>query len=88
MHYLGKVKFETTDDNGKTKSKTRKYIIEAVSIGDAEAIIHENLKDLAVEGFEVTHIGEFEIEEYLTKDSRKQRDLRASSSSDDLDLGD
>jgi hypothetical protein len=73
MHYLAKVKFEFTDENEKKKTKTRKYIVEAVSVGDAEMIVHENLKDMAVIGFTVTTIGEFEIEEYLTKETAKNR---------------
>lgn len=73
MHYLAKVKFEYTDDNDKKKTRTRKYLVEAVSVGDAETIVHENLKNMAVIGFTVTTIGEFEIEEYLTKETARAR---------------
>lgn len=72
MHYIGKVKFEYTDDNGKVKKKTRKYLVEAVSISDADYIIRENLGGMAVLDFNVSNIGEYDIEDYFTKDSAKK----------------
>lgn len=69
QHYVAKVKFLISDDNGKVKKQTRKYLVKAVSIGDAEVILHKNLGSLTVEEFEVTSVSEFGIVDYFTKDS-------------------
>jgi hypothetical protein len=68
QYYVAKVKFVTTDDNGKVKKSGREYLVEAVSIGDAEVIVHKNLASLAPEDFEISAIIESKIADIFTKD--------------------
>jgi hypothetical protein len=68
QYYIAKVKFVTTDDNGKVKKSGREYLVEAVSIGDAEVIVHKNLTSLAPEDFEISAIIESKIADIFTKD--------------------
>lgn len=75
QHYVAKVKFITTDDNGKVKKQSRKYLVKAVSIGDAEVILHKNLGAIAPEDFEITSVSEFSIVDYFTKDTEKENSL-------------
>ena len=39
MYYLAKLRFESEDDNGKTKKIREQYLVEATSVGDAERIL-------------------------------------------------
>lgn len=68
QYYVAKVKFVTTDDNGKVRKSSREYLVEAVSIGDAEVIVHKNLAALAPEDFEISAIIESKIADIFTKD--------------------
>jgi hypothetical protein len=68
QYYVAKVKFVTTDDNGRVKKSGREYLVEAVSIGDAEVIVHKNLTSLAPEDFEISAIIESKIADIFTKD--------------------
>ena len=36
MYYLAKLRFESEDDNGKTKKIREQYLVEASSVGEAE----------------------------------------------------
>lgn len=69
QYYVAKVKFVTTDDNGRVKKSSREYLVEAVSIGDAEVIVHQNLASLAPEDFEINAISESKIADIFTKDT-------------------
>lgn len=68
QYYVAKVKFVTTDDNGKVRKSSREYLVEAVSIGDAEVIVHKNLATLAPDDFEISAISESKIADIFTKD--------------------
>lgn len=68
QYYVAKVKFVTTDDNGKVRKSSREYLVEAVSIGDAEVIVHKNLGKLAPDEFEISAISESKIADIFTKD--------------------
>jgi len=59
----------TTDDNGRVKKSSREYLVEAVSIGDAEVIVHKCLSNLAPEEFEINAIAESKIADIFTKDT-------------------
>jgi len=39
MYYLAKLRFESEDDNGKTKKIREQYLVEATSVGEAEKIL-------------------------------------------------
>ena len=67
QYYVAKVKFVTTDDNGKVRKSSREYLVEAVSIGDAEVIVHKNLASLAPDDFEISAISESKIADIFTK---------------------
>lgn len=69
QYYVAKVKFVTTDENGKVRKSSREYLVEAVSIGDAEVIVHKNLATLAPEDFEINAISESKIADIFTKDT-------------------
>ena len=74
QYYVAKVKFITTDDNGRVKKSTREYLVEAVSIGDAEVIVHKNLASRAPEDFEINAIAESKIAEIFTKDTQNEKE--------------
>ena len=41
--YLAKVQFEITHDNGKVKKQSRSYMVNAVSVTDAEVQVNKYL---------------------------------------------
>lgn len=58
--YISKVQFEIGNDNGKIKKQSRTYVVDAVSVTDAETKLHEYLKN-SVEPFEVKTVAESKI---------------------------
>jgi len=62
--YISKVQFEFTGENGKVKKKNRIYVVDAVSVTDAEVKINEYLAN-ATEPFEVKTISESKIEDII-----------------------
>lgn len=64
--YLGKVQFEVTNENGRVKKQTRQYIVNAVSVTDAEVQINKYLKN-STEPFEVKTISESKILDYINE---------------------
>ena len=58
--YISKVQFEIGNDNGKIKKQSRAYVVQAVSVTDAEAKLHGYLKN-SVEPFEVKTVAESKI---------------------------
>lgn len=58
--YISKVQFEIGNDNGKIKKQSRTYVVEAVSVTDAETKLHMYLKN-SVEPFEVKTVAESKI---------------------------
>lgn len=64
-YYIAKVQFEITNDgNGKIKNKTRTYVVDAVSITDAEVKVNKYLQT-ATDPFEVKTISESKIEDII-----------------------
>lgn len=59
-YYLAKVQFEITHDNGKVKKQSRTYVVDAVSITDAEVQVNKYLST-CVDPFEVKTISESKI---------------------------
>lgn len=74
QYYVAKVKFVSTDDNGKIRKSAREYLVEAVSIGDAEVIVHKNLASLAPEDFEISAISESKIADIFTKEVKSNEE--------------
>jgi len=64
--YLAKVQFEITNDQGKVKRHNRTYMVDAVSVTDAEVQVNKYLKD-SVEPFEVKTISESKIVDYINE---------------------
>lgn len=64
--YLGKVQFEVTNENGRVKKQTRQYMVNAVSVTDAEVQINKYLKN-STEPFEVKTISESKILDYINE---------------------
>jgi len=64
--YLAKVQFEITNDNGKVKKHSRSYIVNAVSVTDAEVQVNKYLVHSA-EPFEVKTISESKIVDYINE---------------------
>jgi hypothetical protein len=58
--YLAKVQFEITNEQGKVKKHNRTYVVDAVSVTDAEVMVNRYLKD-STEPFEVKTIAESKI---------------------------
>jgi hypothetical protein len=59
-YYLSKVQFEVSNDDGKVKKQSRTYVVEAVSVTDAETKVHQYLKN-STEPFEVKTVAESKI---------------------------
>jgi hypothetical protein len=64
--YLSKVQFEITNENGRVKKQTRQYMVDAVSVTDAEVQINKYLKN-STEPFEVKTISESKIVDYINE---------------------
>ena len=59
-YYKAKVKVITQDDKGRQKRNVEEYLVNAVSVTDAETKVHEEFKNDSVE-FEVTSVLETRI---------------------------
>lgn len=60
-YYLGKIQFETIDDNnGRVKKTKEQYLVEASDISDAESKLKEMFKDSMAE-FSVISVSESPI---------------------------
>ena len=64
--YLAKVQFEITHENGKVKKQSRSYMVNAVSVTDAEVRINKYLST-CVDPFEVKTISESKIADYINE---------------------
>jgi len=64
--YLAKVQFEITLDNGKVKKQSRSYMVNAVSVTDAEVQVNKYLST-CVDPFEVKTISESKIVDYINE---------------------
>ena len=49
MYYLAKLRFESEDDNGKTKKIREQYLVEASSVGEAEKKLMDRFGDVTPE---------------------------------------
>ena len=58
MHYNVKVQFTVEDGKGKIKKQNVLYLVEAVSVSDAETIITQHLTDQGEKEFEVKSASE------------------------------
>ncbi len=66
-YYIAKVQFEIANDgNGKVKKKARTYVVDAVSITDAEVQVNKYLAT-ATDPFEVKTISESKIEDIINE---------------------
>mgnify|MGYP001051310571 CR=1 FL=1 len=59
-YYKAKVKVITQDDKGRQKKNVEEYLVNAVSVTDAETKVHEEFKNDSVE-FEVASVIETKI---------------------------
>ena len=59
-YYIAKVKVVMTDDKGRQKNISEQYCVNAVSVTDAEAKVHNEFKNDGL-GFEVTSVNETRI---------------------------
>jgi hypothetical protein len=59
-YYVAKVKVVINGDNGKQKKNVEQYLVNAVSVTDAESKIHEEFKNDSLD-FEVTSVVETKI---------------------------
>lgn len=64
--YLAKVQFVITLDNGKEKKQSRSYMVNAVSVTDAEVQVNKYLST-CVDPFEVKTISESKIVDYINE---------------------
>ena len=64
--YIAKVQFEIENDKGNVKKQMRTYIVNAVSVTDAEVQVNKYLKS-ATEPFEVKTISESKILDYINE---------------------
>lgn len=58
--YSVKVELKTEDDKGRIKRQTENYLVKAVSVTDAEAIVNEDFKHDPIE-FEVKSVNKTNI---------------------------
>jgi|TARA_B100000900_G_C20510508_1_gene687783 hypothetical protein len=59
-YYIAKVKVVVSDNNGKQKKNVEQYLVNAVSVTDAETKIHEDFKNTVID-FEVSSVSETKI---------------------------
>mgnify|MGYP003142786071 FL=1 len=59
-YYIAKVKVVVSDNNGKQKKNVEQYLVNAVSVTDAESKIHEDFKNTVID-FEVSSVSETKI---------------------------
>jgi len=64
--YIAKVQFEIDNGNGKVKKQMRTYMVNAVSVTDAEVNVNKYLAK-ATEPFEVKTISESKILDYINE---------------------
>ena len=62
--YSAKVQFEVTNENGKVKKHNRNYVVNAVSVTDAEVQVNKYLGN-STEPFEVKTVSESKIVDYI-----------------------
>lgn len=61
MYYIAKAKFETIDErNGRTKTLTEQYLVDALDISDAENKLKDKFKD-SIADFTVASVQESKI---------------------------
>jgi len=63
-----KIEFKTEDDNGKVKKVKETYLVEAVSVTDAEAIVTKKFEG-GMSDFKVSSVSEKKYMDILNKDS-------------------
>jgi hypothetical protein len=60
MYYIAKVKFEVQDENGKMKKFRENYLVEGISVTEAEALVTRDLMgepiDFEIEGVQKSNI--------------------------------
>lgn len=71
MYYIVKVKTEIELDSGKVKKQTDQYLVDAVSITDAEVIVTKFLVSSKSPQFEVISVSESKIYKVLSEDGEK-----------------
>ena len=64
--YLTKIQFEISHENGKVKKQSRSYMVNAVSVTDAEVQVNKYLST-CVDPFEVKTISESKIVDYINE---------------------
>ena len=64
--YLTKIQFEISHENGKGKKQSRSYMVNAVSVTDAEVQVNKYLST-CVDPFEVKTISESKIVDFINE---------------------
>ena len=64
--YLTKIQFEISHENGKVKKQSRSYMVNAVSVTDAEVQVKKYLST-CVDPFEVKTISESKIVDFINE---------------------
>ena len=66
MYYIARVQIKFEDDNGKVKKRTEQYLVHALSITEAEAVVSESFTSSATTlQYEIKSISESRIVEIL-----------------------
>ena len=65
MYYMARVQLEFETDKGGIKKRSETYLVNAESVTDAEAIVHNEFKDYQHE-FEVKSISQSRVIDVLT----------------------
>jgi hypothetical protein len=69
--YMVMIQFDTEDDNGKSKKMIDPWLIEAISVTDAEAIANKHIEKMGVTGrtmeYRVKDVKETKITKVIPK---------------------
>jgi hypothetical protein len=65
MYYIARVQIKFEDDNGKVKKRTEQYLVHALSITEAEAVVTESFISAPTLQYEIKSISESRIVEIL-----------------------
>jgi len=71
MYYNARVRVKFEDDNGKLKKKTESYLVSAVSVTDAEAIVHSYFEKYPQLEYDVRSVSISSVVDVLSEESNK-----------------
>lgn len=70
MYFTVAVKIKYEDDKGRVKSRTERYLVDAVSVTDSEAMATAHMVELGEKDFEISSSSQSKIVSVILTDSQ------------------